>query len=138
MKKKFKSILNELDKSLDPIEKANKIRSIVKKVGFHWDNEYEVFEKVKEEIQELEEELIEKRTDKIKNELGDLIFSLIHLSEFFNIDIRDALERTNEKFVNRFKEMEKQIIKDNKNIDNLDINSLDKYWNKVKKTIEKS
>ena len=102
-------------------------------VGFDWDKKEEVIEKVYEEIKELKEELKLNDEKKTKQELGDLIFSVINMARFINIDPEEALESTNIKFISRFQYMEKKIAKDKKNLKEMSLNEMNKYWNSSKK-----
>ena len=113
--------------------KAMRIQEKVKSVGFDWDKKEEVIEKVYEEIKELKEELKLNDEKKTKQELGDLIFSVINMARFINIDPEEALESTNIKFINRFQYMEEKIAKDKKNLKEMSLNEMNKYWNSSKK-----
>ena len=113
--------------------KAMRIQEKVKSVGFDWDKKEEVIEKVYEEIKELKEELKLNDEKKTKQELGDLIFSVINMARFINIDPEEALESTNIKFINRFQNMEEKITKDKKNLKEMSLNEMNKYWNSSKK-----
>ena len=126
------SVLDGVPKSLPSMVKAVRIQEKVKGVGFDWENKNKVWEKVQEELHELKHEIDEGNVDKIKDEFGDFIFSLINYSRFLKINPEDSLERTNKKFIKRFQKMEKQILKDGKKLINMNINEMDVYWEKVK------
>tara|TARA_B100000989_G_scaffold298625_1_gene288808 strand:+ start:926 stop:1699 length:774 start_codon:yes stop_codon:yes gene_type:complete len=132
-KRKNKGILINIPKSIPPMVKAMRIQEKVKSVGFDWDKKEEVIEKVYEEIKELEEELNVSNQKKVKEELGDLIFSIINMARFINIDPEEALESTNIKFINRFQYMEEKITKDKKNLKEMSLDEMNKYWNSSKK-----
>ena len=127
LKEGRKSILSGVPKSLPTLIKSYRIQEKVSGVGFDWKLKKDVISKIKEEINELEVE-INNDTNKIEDEFGDLLFSLINYSRFLKINPDDALNKTNEKYIKRFKKMENIIQNDAKKIDNLDLNELNHYW----------
>ena len=100
-------------------------------VGFDWDNQDQVFEKVNEEIQELKNE-VDNKTNKIEDEFGDVLFSIINYARFVGVDPETALEKTNKKFIKRFKFMEKASKSDGKSISDMTLSEMDKYWEMAK------
>ena len=133
LKEGRKSILSGVPKSLPTLIKSYRIQEKVSGVGFDWKLKKDVISKIKEEINELEVE-VKKDTSNIEDEFGDLLFSLINYSRFLKINPDDALNKTNEKFIKRFKKMENIIQNDAKKIDNLDLNELNHYWFIAKKS----
>ena len=133
LKEGRKSILSGVPKSLPTLIKSYRIQEKVSGVGFDWKLKKDVISKIKEEINELEVE-VKKDTSNIEDEFGDLLFSLINYSRFLKINPDDALNKTNEKFIKRFKKMENIIQNDAKKIDNLDLNELNHYWLIAKKS----
>ena len=133
LKEGRKSILSGVPKSLPTLIKSYRIQEKVSGIGFDWKLKKDVISKIKEEINELEVE-INNDTDKIEDEFGDLLFSLINYSRFLKINPDDALNKTNEKFIKRFKKMENIIQNDEKKIDNLNLNELNHYWLIAKKS----
>jgi len=127
-----KSILSGVPKSLPTMLKSWRIQEKVRGIGFEWDSESGFIEKVEEELLELKKEIRDSNKKRIEEELGDFLFSIISYSKYLNINPIDALEKSNQKFINRFSLMEKDILKDNKKIQDLDIKQFEKYWNKVK------
>ena len=111
LKEGNKSVLEGVPSSLPSLVKATRIQDKVKGIGFDWNNREGVWNKVKEEIEELEIE-VEKQSNNIEEEFGDVLFSLINYSRFININPEDALSKTNNKFIKRFQEMESIIHKD--------------------------
>ena len=89
--------------------------------------------KIFEELRELDDEIQKKDTEKIKSELGDLLFSIVNFSRFIGVNADDALQESNLKFIKRFKFMEESINKNNIDIDNINTNDWDKLWNLSKK-----
>ena len=133
LKEGRKSILSGVPKSLPTLIKSYRIQEKVSGVGFDWKLKKDVISKIKEEINELEVE-VKKDTSNIEDEFGDLLFSLINYSRFLKINPDDALNKTNEKFIKRFKKMENIIQNDAKKIDNLDLKELNHYWLIAKKS----
>ena len=133
LKEGRKSILSGVPKSLPTLIKSYRIQEKVSGVGFDWKLKKDVISKIKEEINELEVE-VKNDTSNIEDEFGDLLFSLINYSRFLKINPDDALNKTNEKFIKRFKKMENIIQNDAKKIDNLDLNELNHYWSIAKKS----
>ena len=106
-----------------------RIQEKARGAGFDWDNKAQVWEKVKEEMAEFEQETEqESRT----NEFGDLLFSLINYARFVDINPEDALERTNKKFIKRFNFLESESKKDGKSLDGMSLPEMDEYWEKAK------
>ncbi len=118
---------------------AEKIGKKTNKINFDWDNAHQVADKVEEEWQELKVELKEdhkKNHIRIKEELGDLLFSVAQLSRHLDIEPEDALRCANQKFINRFNTMEDLISNDKKSLEQMNQEEMEDYWKKVKK-IEK-
>ena len=133
LKEGRKSILSGVPKSLPTLIKSYRIQEKVSGIGFDWKLKKDVILKIKEEINELEVE-INNDTNKIEDEFGDLLFSLINYSRFLKINPDDALNKTNEKFIKRFKKMENIIQNGSKKIEDLDLNELNHYWLVAKKS----
>ena len=133
LKEGRKSILSGVPKSLPTLIKSYRIQEKVSGVGFDWKLKKDVISKIKEEINELEVE-VKNDTSNIEDEFGDLLFSLINYSRFLKINPDDALNKTNKKFIKRFKKMENIIQNDAKKIDNLDLKELNHYWLIAKKS----
>jgi len=132
LKEGKKSVLEGVPKSLPALVKAIRIQDKVKGVGFDWDNKEQVFEKVQEEIKELQHE-VENKTDRIEAEFGDVLFSLINYARFLGINPEDALEKTNKKFINRFQHMENEMAKESTSFNDMNLTEMDVYWDKAKK-----
>ncbi len=133
-KNKSKGTLNNIPNGMPAMIKSMRIQEKVKSVGFDWDHKDEVIKKIHEELSELEGEVHKKNNSKkIKSEIGDLIFSVINMARFINIDPEEALENTNKKFIKRFQHMENEIKKSKKSIKRMTLKEMDKYWIKSKK-----
>jgi MazG family protein len=126
--------LSNISKSLPAITKSMKIQEKVRAVGFDWDNEKQVMAKFDEEVIEMKKEISKKNnTSKIMDEIGDVFFSLINYARFIGIDPEEALERTNYKFIKRFKHLENSVKKEDKNLMEMNLEEMDKYWDRAKK-----
>jgi len=126
------SILSGVPVSLPSTVKAMRLQEKAKKVGFEWENKEQVWQKVEEEVRELHEAVDTTDKDKIEDEFGDLIFSLINYARFLQIDAENALERTNKKFIRRFTEMEAEARKQSKGLDEMTLEEMDALWNAIK------
>ncbi|SNR62747.1 nucleoside triphosphate pyrophosphohydrolase [Desulfurobacterium atlanticum] len=127
------SILDGVPKSMPPIERALKLQKKAAKVGFDWKRKEQVMEKVEEEWNELKEAVKSENREKIEEELGDLLFAIVNLSRFLNVDPAIALHRTNQKFVKRFKEMERKAKIEGSSLEKMNLEEMDKLWESVKK-----
>ena len=127
------SVLEGVPKSLPALVKAFRIQEKVAGVGFEWDNAEDVLDKVKEEIIELKQEVEDQNLDKMEDEFGDVLFSLINYARYHKINPELALERTNKKFIKRFKYIEESAKKEGKVINELTFDQMEVFWNKAKK-----
>ena len=128
-----KSVLDGVPKSLPSMVKAMRLQEKSKQVGFEWDNTSQVWDKVQEELQELEEAVASGDKYKMEDELGDVFFSLVNFARFLQVDAENALERTNKKFIQRFTGMEEAAAKENKFLHDMSLQEMDALWNKIKK-----
>jgi XTP/dITP diphosphohydrolase len=141
MKERKKSVLEGVPQSLPSVVKAYRIQDKAKQVGFEWENKQEVWMKVEEELQEFSEyasrdDLSAEEKNKMENEFGDLMFSLINFSRFLEIDPEAALEKTNKKFISRFRMMEEIAEKQNMKLKNMTLSEMDLLWNQAKKVFQ--
>jgi len=130
--KKSVSRIGDLNPALPALSMARRIQENASAVGFDWENIEEVFEKVLEELEELKRSLSNGDRKRISEELGDLLFSVVNLSRFLNVDPESALRKATERFWRRFRRMEEMIEKDGLKFEDLSIEELDRYWEKVK------
>ncbi len=131
LKEGKKSVLEGVPRSLPAMVKAQRIQDKARGVGFDWDHEDQVWEKVQEELNEFKVEA-DMHSDKMEDEFGDLLFSLINFARFKGINPEDALERTNRKFIKRFQYLEDQSAKDGKILGEMTLEEMDHYWNRAK------
>lgn len=138
LKEGKESVLEGVPKSLPALVKAARIQEKAKGIGFEWDNRSDVWKKVQEEIEELNEAIESGDSQKnIDEEYGDVLFSLINYSRFIDVNAENALSRTNVKFIKRFQKMETLMKQDEIAIDAAPLEVMDSYWIKAK-MIEKS
>lgn len=132
LKEGKKSVLEGVPRSLPAMVKASRIQDKVAGVGFDWEEPHQVWEKVEEELQELQEEVKEGDVEAMENELGDVFFSLINYARFLKINPENALERTNKKFISRFKYLESKAKELNKSLEDMTLKEMDVYWEEAK------
>lgn len=127
------SVLSGVPTSLPTLIKAYRIQDKARNVGFDWEEKEQVWDKVKEEFGELQAEISSMDKDKAEAEFGDLFFSIINAARLYGINPDNALERTNQKFTRRFNYLEENTIKQGRNLKDMSLEEMDKYWNEAKK-----
>ncbi|MDO6490744.1 MAG: nucleoside triphosphate pyrophosphohydrolase [Cellulophaga sp.] len=127
------SVLEGVPKSLPALVKASRIQDKVAGVGFDWEEPQQVFEKVQEELAELQVEVDAANQDKIEAEFGDVLFSMINYARFLKVNPEDALERTNKKFIKRFQYLEGKAKEMGKSLEDMTLAEMDVFWNEAKK-----
>jgi XTP/dITP diphosphohydrolase len=133
LKEGNKSVLSGVAKGTPSIVKALRMQEKAAQVGFDWPTPNEVWAKVDEELAELKEEFeINPDSEKTEKEFGDYLFSLVNLARKYNINPDDALEKTNQKFIERFQYIEEQAKLQNKNLTDMTLDEMDAYWNEAK------
>ena len=133
LKEGKKSVLEGVPRSLPALVKASRIQDKVKGVGFDWEEPHQVWDKVQEEIEELQVEVKSGDQDKIEAEFGDVLFSMINYARFLNVNPEDALERTNKKFIKRFQYLESKAGELGKPLMDMTLAEMDVFWNEAKK-----
>ncbi|MDP1745109.1 MAG: nucleoside triphosphate pyrophosphohydrolase [Bacteroidota bacterium] len=134
LKEGNKSVLGGVPTSLPALIKASRIQEKARAVGFDWENSEQVWEKVEEEIAEFKHEVDTKASkEKMEDEFGDVLFSLINYARTIDINPEDALEKTNKKFIKRFQYLETEAAKSGKQLSDMTLAEMDVYWNKAKK-----
>lgn len=134
LKEGKKSVLQGVPNSLPAIVKANRIQEKVKGVGFDWDNQDQVWDKVQEELGELQDE-VKKGTSQedLEAEFGDVLFSMINFARFIGVNPEDALEKTNRKFIKRFQYLESKAKENDQQLSDMTLAEMDVYWEEAKK-----
>ncbi len=136
--KKLKSqtgVLKDVPKNLPALMRSYKVQQKAAQVGFDWDDIKDVFSKVDEELNELKEAYNSKDAQRITDELGDTLFSIVNLARFLNVQPELALTGTVNKFIRRFEYVEKQSLKQGKKLEEMSLAEMDKLWNEAKKDL---
>jgi len=128
------SVLDGVARALPGLLRANDIQKKAARAGFDWAEAVEVLVKVREELSEAEFALHANEQDNLEEELGDLLFAVVNLARKSKIDPEVAMHKANEKFVRRFKAMEKLITASGRKLEDCDLAAMDEAWNQVKKT----
>lgn len=132
LKEGKKSVLEGVPKGLPALVKANRVQDKVAGVGFDWEKPEQVFEKVQEELSELQSEIKSGNADTMEAEFGDVLFSMINYARFLNINPENALERTNKKFIDRFQYLESKAKEAGKSLKDMTLGEMDVYWEEAK------
>ncbi|QZY54735.1 nucleoside triphosphate pyrophosphohydrolase [Crassaminicella profunda] len=130
--KTYTESLKRIPKSLPALMKSYKVQEKAAKVGFDWDHVEDAIEKVREELEELLEVYNTEEYDKIKEELGDLIFAVVNVARFLKVDPEIALNGTIKKFINRFEFIEMNAKENGKILEEMSLDEMDKLWNMAK------
>jgi len=132
LKEGKKSVLEGVPNGLPALVKANRIQDKVAGVGFDWEKPEQVFEKVQEELAELQDEIHAGNADMVESEFGDVLFSMINYARFLNVNPENALERTNKKFIDRFQHLEKKAKESGKTLKDMTLAEMEVYWEEAK------
>ena len=133
LKEGKKSVLEGVPTSLPALVKASRIQEKVAGVGFDWEEPQQVFEKLKEELEELQHEVDSENREAMEAEFGDVLFSMINYARFLKINPENALERTNKKFIKRFQYLEAKAREQNKTLREMTLAEMDVFWEEAKK-----
>ena len=133
MKEGNKSVLSGVPVSLPAMIKSHRIQDKVRAVGFDWDHKEQVWDKVTEEINEVKDELLNgNQKEKMEDEIGDLLFSIVNAARLYDIEPETALERTNRKFIQRFKYLETRSIQMGKSLKEMNLAEMEAIWEEAK------
>ena len=127
-----KTVLSGVPDALPSLIKAYRIQDKARNVGFDWKDKADVWEKVREELDELEAELKNGNSETSTQELGDFLFSVINAARLYHLNPDNALEKTNQKFIRRFNYVEAHSIKQGKSLANMSLSEMDALWNEAK------
>ena len=125
-------VLEGVPDALPALVKANRIQEKARGVGFDWEEKQQVWDKVKEELEEFEAEVRVANRPNMESELGDFIFSIVNVARLYEIDPESALERTNQKFIRRFNYLEEQTLLKGKSLHSMSLAEMDQYWEEAK------
>jgi len=128
-----KGALSGVPNSMPSLLKALRIQDKARAIGFDWEDPSQVWEKVQEELGELQVEVKANHQEKLEQEFGDVFFALINYARFLKVNPEDALEKTNEKFISRFNYMEQKILAQGKALADCSLAEMDVFWNEAKK-----
>ena len=131
--KKQNRVLDGIAQNLPALNRSQKIQKRVSKVGFDWPDLIGVFEKIKEETNELEEAIDTKDKELIEEEIGDLLMIITNLAQKLDVNSEQALKKSNDKFIRRFNYLEKQLNKRNEKFSEASFEELDALWGQSKK-----
>ncbi len=132
MKEGKSSVLEGIPKQLPALIRAQRMQEKAANVGFDWPEFSQVWKKLEEELQEFREALEKGNPPKSREEFGDLLFSLVNVGRFYDLNAEDSLRSTNRKFIERFQYIEQQLDKENKEISGVSLEEMDKHWNNAK------
>ena len=134
--KKRESRLDGVPGTLPALTRSQRLQEKASYAGFDWKKVEQVWEKVHEEIGELKEAEEKGITEQIEEEIGDTLFSVVNLSRFLGISAETALRKTNRKFTSRFAQVEKELKKRGKKVEDSSLEEMDEIWNKVKNHVD--
>ena len=127
-----KSVLSGVPSSLPALIKANRIQEKARNVGFDWEEPRQVWDKVKEEISEVETEIKAGNKTELEKEFGDLLFAVINAARLYGVDPENALEKTNRKFISRFNYLENKAKELGRSLKEMSLDEMDAIWNEAK------
>ena len=127
-----KSVLSGVPDALPSLIKAYRIQDKARNVGFDWEKKEDVWDKVREELGELQAELAREDKEKSTDEFGDFLFSVINAGRLYHINPDNALERTNRKFIRRFNYVEQHSIRQGRSLKDMTLGEMDALWNEAK------
>lgn len=131
-------VLSGVPNSLPSLIKAYRIQDKARNVGFDWKEKEDVWDKVREELEELKVELAREDKEKSTQELGDFLFSVINAARLYKLNPDNALEKTNQKFIRRFNYVEDHSFKQGRNLKDMSLEEMDQLWNEAKQEERKS
>jgi MazG family protein len=133
MKEGHRSVLSGVPVSLPAMIKSHRIQDKVRAVGFDWDHRDQVWDKVTEEINEVKYEVINgNEHSKVEDEIGDLLFSIVNAARLYDVEPETALERTNRKFIKRFKYLEKKALDSGRSLKEMSLQEMEAIWQEAK------
>lgn len=129
---KRESMLDSVPKELPALLRAHRLQDKASRVGFDWKHIDDVFKKVEEEIKEFKGAVEKKKADEIEDELGDIFFALVNVARFLEINPEDALRKTISKFISRFRYIEEKAKEAKRELSDMTLEEMDKYWEEAK------
>lgn len=132
---KGRSAIDGVPQQLCALLQAHRIQAKAATVGFDWDNAHQVREKLTEELNELDQAIVAKDRDAVEMEFGDLLFTMVNLARFIQVNPEDALRKANQKFSKRFRAMEKRIADREQSLTDMNQAEMDQVWDEVKRQL---
>jgi XTP/dITP diphosphohydrolase len=126
------SVLDGVPKNLPALVRAARVQEKASRVGFDWGDVKDVWPKVFEELKELQDATASMPVEKIEEELGDVLFSIVNVSRFLDVNPEDALRRTIDKFTRRFRYVEKKFVDAGRDMKKATLEEMDVFWNEAK------
>jgi tetrapyrrole methylase family protein/MazG family protein len=130
---KNRSVIDGVPKELSALLRAHRMQAKAATVGFDWENSHQVWQKVEEELNELKESITHESPKEVEMEFGDLLFAIVNLSRFINVNPEDALRKSIRKFSDRFRQMEREVTNANKSLTDMKLEEMDQIWDRIKK-----
>ncbi len=128
----YSDTLKSVPQTFPALIRAQKVQKRASRAGYDFENAVQAFEKIKEEVDEVNAAMQNDNKDVITEEIGDLLFSVVNTARLLGVDAEEALQISTKKFIKRFTDAEEEIIRDGKDIKELDAHTLDIYWQKAK------
>jgi MazG family protein len=132
MKEGRKSLFENMPRALPALQRAERVQEKAANVGFDWDNPDEVFLKVREELREFAEEVEQGEHEKMREEMGDLLFAIVNYARFIGIAPEEELHRATNKFIRRFQHVESRLMADGRTFTQSDLEEMNRYWEEAK------
>ena len=129
---KLDSLMDDVPKNLPSLIRAKKLQKRAARIGFDWKDTSKVINKIEEELEELKIEHSKNNKDKLAEEVGDILFTIVNLTRHYDLDPEDIMRRSNLKFEQRFKAMEKYAKKNNLELDGMNVEQLEEIWQRIK------
>jgi tetrapyrrole methylase family protein/MazG family protein len=129
------SVLGGVPVSLPALLRAQKIQLKATKVGFDWEKIEDVFEKLEEEVREFRHAMKNKNSRAVEDEIGDIFFVLVRIANFVNVNPEDALRKTIDKFMSRFRYIEDEALQKGRELSEMSLSEMDVLWNEAKKKL---
>ena len=130
--------MKDVPKIFPALMRSSKIQSKASRIGFDWNEIDGAFQKVKEEFNEVKEAYLENDQDHIEEEIGDLLFTVVNVSRFLEVDPEKALNRSTDKFMKRFEQVENMAEKQGRSLTEMSLKEMDNLWEKAKVVVSRN
>ncbi len=133
---KRESVLEGIPKHLPALMRSQKLQDRASRVGFDFTDISQVFEKIEEEMTELRESLEKNERENLKHEIGDILTAVVELARFLGVDAEEALQEANERFIRRFRYVEKRAKEMGKRLEDMSLEEMDRLWEEGKRKLK--